>query len=134
MIESKLSISRIEKMLRTAIKTVYSGYVTYSDRPVKSNDNLSDFIVVRLNGSVNGTIATDEVISGKAIIMFELWAKDKGSEKVKDVNRLIEMRDSLMSIIPYYDSDYRITYKNEVGNRDRIGFHAEFINFNLQII
>jgi len=134
MIESKLSISRIEKVLRTVIKTAYTGYVSFSSRPPDVDGGLEDFMVVQVNGSVNGIIATDEVVSGNAVVMFELWAKDKGTCKVKNVDRLIGMRDLLMSIIPYNDGDYKITYKNEVGGRDRLGFHGEFINFNLTII
>ena len=131
MIEAKLSISRIEKMLREAVKTVYTGEVFYHNRKALSEQKLSDFMVVKVNGQVSGIIATDEIIAGDSFVLVQLWAKDRVGEK--NVNKLIEMRDLLMSIIPYKTEDYKITYKGEVGSRDSIGFHSEFINLTLQI-
>lgn len=132
MIESKLSISRIEKMLRVAMKSVYDGEVFYHSRIPLSESKLTDFMVVKVNGNLSGTIATDEVLTGGGLVMIQLWAKDRSG--VKNVNKLIEMRDKLMSILPYKTEDYKIVYHSEIGSRDAIGFHSEFINLKLTII
>ena len=129
MIESKLSISRIEKMLRVAMKSVYDGEVFYHNRIALAGSKLNDFMVVKVNGSINGMIAADEVIAGGGLVMVQLWARNR--KGVKNVNKLIEMRDKLMSILPYKTEDYKIVYHSEIGSRDAIGFHSEFINLKL---
>lgn len=131
MIEAKLSISKIEKDLRVMMKSVYSGEVFYHNRIDLSDSPLEDFMVVKVNGSISGTLATDEVISGEGFVMIELWAKNRSG--VKNVNRLIELRELVMSKLPYKTEDYIITYHSEIGSRDSIGFHSEFINLKLKI-
>ena len=132
MIEAKLSISKIEQDLRTMIKSVYNGEVFYHNRITLSNSKMNDFMVVKVNGQVSGTIATDEVISGGCLVMIELWARDRIG--IKDTYKFISLRDQIIGLLPYKTEDYKIIYNSEVGSRDGIGFHAEFINLKLTVI
>ena len=130
MIEDKLDTNMIEYAVYKLIKTVYTGKVTLGNRPSLSKTELNDFMVVSANGSTESIFAGGTPITGKGLIMVQIWVKSR-TDGTKNAKRLTELRKLIVDTLPVIHEGYDISYKGEIGNRDSLGFHSKNINLNI---
>jgi len=130
MIEAKLDPSLIEYTIYNIVKAVYTGKVTIGNRPSLSETELNDLIVVLTNGEIESIKATDRPIFGNCSVMIQIWVKGK-KDGTKNAARLSELRTLIMGLFPTTINEYSISYKNEIGSRDSLGFHSINLNFKI---
>jgi hypothetical protein len=94
----------------------------------KSKSDLSDFVVVGINGSVNPYDG-----GARCICFVSLFAKDIDNIGTEDMGRLTEMYDALILALPYNVKPYTFSYERQIGRRDSHGFHANIFNLECKI-
>lgn len=127
----KLDIAALELELSIALSAISSGKCFAGDRPERWT-NMSEFAVASVNGRMGGERTESMPISGSCLILVELWAKDRNGG-LKDLHSISNMRSNLVSLLPYKGEYFTLTYNNEVGGRDKLGFHSSMINLNCLI-
>ncbi len=130
MIEDKLDGSLIEYTIYKLIKTVYLGKVSIGNRPSLLESKVSDFIVVSVNGEISSLKATDRPILGNCSVLVQIWVKGK-KDGTKNAKVLSDTRRLIMGLFPTTVDEYSISYKNEIGSRDSLGFHSINLNFKI---
>lgn len=126
---SNYDITTIEENIRAVVRGLSVSSHVYCNRPQAVADSVSDFIVVRVGGSV-----TDLATYGRCNVYVSLFAKDVNN--LKNGKKLSIMYEKLVNGFPTSSGDLLITsHPTVVGDTgDDFGFHARIVQFNNVII
>lgn len=109
-----------------------SNNIYISNRPAASKHD--DFVVISINGAVTDKTANGGMSLGaKCVCLVQLFAKDIDQKGTQNMTKLSTMYDALLTALPYNTAPYTFSKKNQVGQRDSLGFHATLVNLDCLI-
>lgn len=122
---SNFDITAIEEQMRSFVRDMKISDKVYCNRPRAVPESASDFIVVKVTGSV-----VDRNAFGRCTISVSLFAKDVNN--IKNGKKLSVMQQKLTESFHGEMGNLLIdTHPNILGDApDDFGFHARVILFN----
>lgn len=120
-------ITDIENAVSEAIRTMGVSAHVWNNRPKATNDDIDDFVVVKVTGGI-----TDKAALGQTRLAIHLFARDV--KEMKNAKRLSVMQKALYDLPLWIDKYLIDGHPRIVGDTpDDFGFHARIITYRLFI-
>lgn len=120
-------ITDIEKAVIGAVRQLSVTTHVWANRPKAVDDDIDDFIVVKVRGGVS-----DKAAFGQCRLSISLFARDV--REMKNADRLSVMQKALYGLPLWLDKYLIDGHPRYIGDTpDDFGFHARIINYRLFI-
>ena len=120
-------ITDIENAISGVIRTMGVSQHVWNNRPKATDDNIDDFVVVKVSGGI-----TDKAALGQCRVSITLFVRDV--LEMKNAKRLSVMQKALESLPLWIDKYLIDGHPRIVGDTpDDFGFHARIITFRIFI-
>jgi len=126
---NKFDQSALEEAVAALLRTASVGRKVFYNRPASTTDDLIDFVVCKVSGSID-----DRVALGQCTLSIHLFARDVSN--MKNGKKLSVMYGKVINAVPRYLNDKYIIHGNPrtIGDTaDGFGYHVRIVNYKVTI-